>query len=65
MYFSKKYIMKKTDAIDAINEMPKEFDLELLIEKLVFIEKVEEGLRQAETGNTVSHEKVKELVKKW
>lgn len=51
--------MKKTDVIDAINEMPKEFDLDLLIEK------VEEGLKQAEIGNTVSHEEVKDLVNKW
>lgn len=57
--------MKKTDVIDAINEMPKEFDLESLIERLVFMEKVEEGLKQAEDGKTVTHEKVKEIVSKW
>jgi len=57
--------MKKTNVIDVINEMPKEFDLEVLIEKLVFIEKIEEGLKQAEMGNTVSHENVKESVNKW
>ena len=60
-----KVIMKKTDVIDAINEMPKKFDLESLIERLVFMEKVEEGLRQAEDGKTATHEKVKEIVSKW
>ncbi len=57
--------MKKTNAIEAINEMPNDFDLELLIEKLVFIEKVEAGLSQLEKGKTTPHEDVKELVKKW
>lgn len=60
-----KVIMKKTDVIDAINEMPKEFDSESLIERLVFMEKVEEDLKQAEDGKTVTHEKVKEMVSKW
>ncbi len=57
--------MKKSDAIDAINKMPKEFDIEQLIEKLVFIEKVEDGLKQAKAGKTVPHEEVRELVGKW
>jgi hypothetical protein len=57
--------MKKTNVLEVINEMPSDFDLETLIEKLIFIEKVEEGLIQLESGKTTSHEAVKELVKKW
>lgn len=57
--------MKKTAVIEAINEMPKEFDLESLIERLVFMEKVEGELNQAEDGKTLTNEKVKELVDKW
>ena len=45
--------------------MPDDCDLELLIEKLVFLEKVEDGLFQLEDGKTVPHEDLKELVKKW
>jgi predicted transcriptional regulator len=36
-----------------------------LIERLVFVEKVEQGLAQLKKGKTVSHEKVKEMTKKW
>lgn len=58
--------MKRETAIETINELPKEFDLEELFEKLLFIEKVEKGLEQSEKGNTVSHEKVvKHFQKKW
>lgn len=39
--------------------MPYDFDLELLIEKLVFIEKVEAGLSQLEIRKTTPHEDVK------
>jgi hypothetical protein len=57
--------MKRDKAIDTINELPKEFELEALFDKLVFVEKVEQGLTQLKKGNTIPHEKVKETVKKW
>jgi predicted transcriptional regulator len=57
--------MKKDKAIQVLNEMPKEFDIELLIERLLFIEKVEEGLEQIKEGKVVSHESVKNISQKW
>ena len=57
--------MKRDKVIDTVKELPKEFELEALIERLVFAEKVEQGLAQLKKGKTVSHDKVKELVKKW
>ena len=57
--------MKRDKAIDTVKELPKEFELEDLIERLVVIEKVEQGLAQLKKGKTVVHEKVKEITKKW
>lgn len=57
--------MKRDKAIEAIKDLPQEFDLDVLLEKLVFVEKVEQGLKHLEQGKTVPHEKVKEMVKKW
>ena len=57
--------MKRDKAIDTVKELPKEFELETLIERLVFAEKVEQGLAQLKKGKTVTHEKVKEITKKW
>ncbi|MEO5501389.1 MAG: hypothetical protein ABIR31_08095 [Ginsengibacter sp.] len=57
--------MKRDKVIDTIKELPEEFELEALIERLVFVEKVEQGLAQVKMGKTVSHDKVKELIKKW
>jgi hypothetical protein len=36
-----------------------------LIEKLILVEKVEKGLQQISENKTITHEKVKEIVKKW
>ena len=57
--------MKRDKAIQTINELPAEFDLEELIEKLIFIEKVEKGLQEADAGKTITHEQLKDEIKKW
>ena len=57
--------MRRDKAIETMKEFPQEFELEELIERLVFVEKVEKGLKQVEQGKTVSHEKVKKMTKKW
>ncbi len=57
--------MKRDKVMETIKEFPQEFDLEELIERLVFVEKVEKGLEQLKEGKTVSHDQVKDMVKKW
>ena len=57
--------MRRDKAINTVNELPQEFELEDLLEKLVFVEKVENGLEQLKKGETISNEEVKEITKKW
>ncbi len=57
--------MKRDKAMETVKEFPQEFDLEELIERLIFVEKIEKGLQQIEEGITVPHQQVKELIKKW
>ncbi len=57
--------MKKEKVLDTVKDLPQEFEIEDLLEKLIFVEKVERGLKQLETGRVVSNERVKEIVKKW
>ena len=57
--------MNKDKVIETINTLPQDFELDVLLEKLVFIEKVQKGLDQLEQGNTITHEQVKERIKEW
>lgn len=57
--------MKRDKVMETVKEFPAEFDLEELIEKLVFVEKVEKGLEQVTQGKTIPHDQVKEITKKW
>ena len=57
--------MEKKKALEAIQEMPENFDLEVLIERLIFIEKVEKGLDQVKEGKVISHDELKKLAQQW
>lgn len=57
--------MRRERVIESIKELPNEFELETIIERLIFIDKVEKGLQQANEGNSISHEEVKNRIKKW
>ena len=57
--------MKREKVIDAVNNLPQEFELDELLEKLILVEKVENGLKQLESNQVVPHEQVKEIAKKW
>ena len=57
--------MKRDKVIESTKEIPQEFELETLIERHIFIEKVEKGLKQTDDGKTISHEQVEEIANKW
>lgn len=57
--------MKKEKLIETVNELPAEFDLDELIETLIFKDKVEKGLKQLEEEKSKPHSQVKEMTKKW
>ena len=49
----------------SIDKLPLEFSIDELIEQLIFIEKVEDGIKQSNEGNVISHEDVKSIISKW
>lgn len=57
--------MTKEKVLEAIKDMPKDFQLDELIDKLIFIEKVEEGIKQVSEGQGVPHEEVKKIISEW
>lgn len=50
---------EKQRAIEALRALPDDATIEDAIERLCFIAKIEEGLRQSEAGRLVPHEEVK------
>jgi len=49
----------------SIKSLPDSFTIDELIDHLIFIEKVEEGYKQSETGRVITNEDVKLIIDKW
>lgn len=57
--------MTKETLKDTIDQLPDKFELGELIDRLIYIEKIEEGFAAIERGESKTHEEVKALVKSW
>lgn len=55
----------KEKLVRALNDLPDDVSYEDAIERLVFLAKIEQGLAQADAGQTVSHTEVKQRMSKW
>ena len=58
-------MITKNKLVKSIKEMPDQFSLEELLDRIVFIQKVEAGLEQSKNGKTISTAKAKEKLSKW
>ncbi len=64
--YKKKIIMLSKEKVrKTINKLPDQFTIDELIEQLIFMEKVEEGIMQSEDGKILSNEDVKLIIDKW
>lgn len=55
-------MLTKETVQKSIDRLPSEFSIDELIEQLIFIQKIEDGLQQSKDGNVVSHEDVKSII---
>ncbi|MEM8601674.1 MAG: hypothetical protein AAGF99_17290 [Bacteroidota bacterium] len=51
--------LTKRQIVRAVEDLPDDATIDDAIERLLFLSKIEEGLRQAERGETIPHEEVK------
>ena len=57
--------MTKEQVIDSLKELPEKFELEDLFERLLFQERLEEGIRQSDNDEVVSLEEARNYLVKW
>jgi predicted transcriptional regulator len=55
----------KEKIIYAVESLPPDTTFEEAMERLLFLAKVERGIQQADSGETISHTEVKERMSKW
>jgi predicted transcriptional regulator len=57
--------MNKETILAALSELPAQVTLDEVVERLIFIEKVEEGLAQLDRGEFKTQAEVEQLAKSW
>ena len=50
---------------EQIDKLPEEFSIDELVERLIIIEKTENGMNQSERGEILSDEELDNEVEKW
>ncbi len=58
-------MISKKKVLETVKEMPEEFSIDDLMERLLVLNKIEVGLKQAERGETYTAEEAKKLMREW
>ena len=58
-------MLTKNKVKKSIENLPDSFTIDELIDQLIFIEKIEDGIKQSEEGKVVSNDDIKNLIDKW
>ena len=60
-------MITKEKIIESIKAMPEEKfdDIDVLLERIVLLEKIETGLKDVENGNTHSNEDMNQIIESW
>ncbi len=58
-------MIKKSDLLQHIEQMPEQIQLETLIDRLIFIEKLNKRISIADQGETITNEQLDHEIEKW
>lgn len=58
-------MLTQTKVLKAIRQLPEEFSIDELVEKMILIEKIEIGISQAKHGEVISDEELDIEIAKW
>jgi len=58
-------LISKDKLVKSIKDMPDKFSLDELLDRIIFLQKVDIGLEQSRTGKTISTVKAKEKLSKY
>jgi predicted transcriptional regulator len=58
-------MLTKVKLREQVERLPDEFSIDELIEKLILIEKIENGMEQSEKGEVISDDEMEKEIEKW
>lgn len=57
--------MTKEKLFAAVKDLPEDFELEDLFDRLLLIKRIEEGIRQSDNGETVPEAEARAYLSRW
>ena len=58
-------MITKDQVINSLREMPAQFSIDELMDKLILLQKIDIGLEQSRQGDVYSSQEAKEMLKQW
>ncbi len=58
-------MLTKDQVINSLKEMPTQFSIDELMDKLILLQKIEIGLEQSKQGDVYSSQEAREMLKQW
>lgn len=58
-------MVTKEQVINSLKDMPDQFSIDELMDKLILLQKIEMGLEQSKKGEVYSTQEAKEMLKQW
>lgn len=58
-------MLTKEKVVDSLRDLPPTFSIDDLVDKLLFLQKVEMGMEQSKQGETFSTENAKAMIEQW
>ena len=58
-------MVTREKVLEAIKNMPQEFSIDDLMDKLLLLNKIETGLDQSKNDETFTTEEAKKMIKEW
>lgn len=58
-------MLTKSNVIKTINRLPDKFSINELVDKMILLDKIEKGIKDADNGKTISDEELDKKMEEW
>ena len=58
-------MLTKSNVIKTINRLPDKFSIDELVDKMILLDKIEKGIKDADNGKTISDEELDKKIEEW
>ena len=58
-------MLSKRNVLKTIDKFPDSFSIDELVDKMILLDKIERGLKDADSGKLISEEELDEKIEEW